>query len=257
MFYSVFQISMVRGDSGEVSSSGRGTLRGVREAIFVVDIECYIERLTELLKEDFGSRLLYVGLQGSFLRGEATEYSDIDIMVVIDPLSVSDLDRYRSAIRSLECFDKSCGFICSREDLANWNPLEICHLIHTTKDYFGALRELVPSYTDGDILNFVKLSVNNLYHELCHRYIHADFAKNVAKLPGTYKGVFFILQNLYYLTYGKFVATKAELLQLSEGKDHEVLERSMTLNNCEKFDFGESFELLFTWCQETLKRLRD
>ena len=57
------------------------------------------------------------------------------------------------------------------------------------------------------------LSVNNLYHEICHRYIHADREKSVAKLPGTYKGVFFVLQNLYYLTHGKFVVTKEELLQ--------------------------------------------
>ncbi|MBQ9141799.1 MAG: nucleotidyltransferase domain-containing protein [Lachnospiraceae bacterium] len=32
-------------------------------------------------KDEFGDRLLYVGLQGSYLRGEATESSDIDIMV--------------------------------------------------------------------------------------------------------------------------------------------------------------------------------
>lgn len=222
----------------------------------MVDIENYIERLIILLKDCFELRLLYVGLQGSYLRGEATDNSDVDIMVVIDGLSVSDLDAYRTTIQSLECFDKSCGFICSKADLANWNPLEICHLLNCTKDYFGVLEELVPAYTDNDIRNFVKMSVNNLYHEICHRYIHADFEKSVAKLPGTYKGVFFILQNLYYLTYGKFVATKAELLQRLEGKNREVLERSVSLNNGGGYDFTESFELLFSWCQETLKLLK-
>lgn len=221
----------------------------------MVDIENYIRQLTELLKRQFDSRLLYVGLQGSYLRGEATDNSDIDIMVVIDELSVSDLDAYRTAIQSLERFDKSCGFICSKEDLANWNPLEICHLLNCTKDYFGVLGELVPAYTEGDIRNFIKMSVNNLYHEICHRYIHGDSDKNVAKLPGTYKGVFFILQNLYYLTYGKFVATKAELLQCLEGKNRAVLERSLSLNNRGDYDFAESFELLFSWCQDTLKSL--
>lgn len=221
----------------------------------MIDIESYIEQLIELLKDHLDSRLLYVGLQGSYLRGEATDNSDIDIMVVIDGLRVSDLDAYRTAIQSLEHFDKSCGFICSKEDIANWNPLEICHLLNCTKDYFGTLKELVPAYTDNDIRNFVKLSVNNLYHEICHRYIHGDREKNVAKLPGTYKGVFFILQNLYYLTHGKFVVTKAELLHELEGKNREVLERSVVLNSGKSYDFTESFELLFTWCQETLKSI--
>jgi len=221
----------------------------------MIDVESYIGRLIALLRECFGARVLYVGLQGSYLRGEATEQSDIDIMVVIDELSVSDLDAYRTAIQSLEHFDKSCGFICSKEDMVNWNPLEICHLLNTTKDYFGVLSELVPTYTEDDIRNFVKMSVNNLYHEICHRYIHADRDKSVVKLPGTYKGVFFILQNMYYLNHGKFVATKAGLLQLLEGKNRAVLERSISLNNGGDYDFAESFELLFSWCQETLKSL--
>ncbi len=145
----------------------------------MIDIENYIWQLIELLKQQFASRLLYVGLQGSYLRGEATESSDIDIMVVIDVLGVSDLDAYRTAIQSLEHFDKSCGFICSKEDLANWNPLEICHLLNCTKDYFGVLGELVPTYSENDIRNFIKMSVNNLYHEICHRYIHADLNKSI------------------------------------------------------------------------------
>lgn len=219
----------------------------------MVDIESYIGQLIALLRDCFGVRLTYVGLQGSYLRGEATDNSDIDIMVVIDELSVSDLDAYRFAIQSLEHFDKSCGFICSKEDMANWNPLEICNILNGSKDYFGTLKELVPAYTDKDIRNFVKMSVNNLYHELCHRYIHADRNKSIAKLPGTYKGVFFILQNMYYLTHGKFVATKAELLQLLDGESRAVLERSLSLNNGGEYDFEESFDLLFTWCQEILK----
>ena len=221
----------------------------------MVDIENYLECLIGLLRDRFGSRLRYVGLQGSYLREEATDHSDIDIMVVIDELCVSDLDNYRGAIQSLEHFDKSCGFVCSVADLKNWNPLEICHLLHSTKDYYGMLRELVPTYTEYDICNFVKMSVNNLYHEICHRYIHGDAVTNVRCLPGTYKGVFFILQNLHYLKSGVFAGTKAELLPLLSGKDRAVLERTFELNNTDTYDFADSFELLFTWCQETMKRL--
>ncbi len=221
----------------------------------MIDVENYITKLIDSLRYQYGARLVYVGLQGSYLRGEATDNSDIDIMVVIDELSVSDLDNYRTVIQSLEHFEKSCGFICSKEDLSNWNPLEIWHLLNSTKDYYGVLSELIPAYTERDIRSFVKLSLNNIYHEVCHRYIHAERTKSITKLPDTYKGVFFILQNLYYLMHGEYIATKTELLPLLEGKNHAVLERSIELNKGISHDFCESFELLFVWCRDTLKSL--
>lgn len=219
----------------------------------MINIESYISHLTTLLKEQFGSRLCYVGLQGSYLRREATDESDIDIMIVIDGLGVDDLGTYRAIIRSMDHYDKSCGFICSKEDLASWNPLEICNLLGSTEDHYGTLRDLVPSYTTEDVRNFVKFSVNNMYHELCHRYIHAENNESITSLAATYKGVFFILQNLYYLTHGVFVKTKAEMLEVATGLNRDVLVRSMELKNGAAHDFDESFELLFKWCQETMK----
>ena len=212
----------------------------------------YISALIELLKPIYHERLLYVGLQGSYLRGEATNHSDIDIMVVISDMSVADLAKYREAISSLEDYDKSCGFICGIEELQNWNPLEICHLLHTTKDYYGTLAKLVPEYTENDVRNFVKMSLGNLYHEICHRYIHAPEEKNNAKLPYTYRSVFFILQNLYYLESGKFIGTKKELREVLSGKDRLVLDTAISLSNGMDFDFDEAFALLFTWCKETM-----
>ena len=221
----------------------------------MIDIEVYIAQLIDLLKARFGSRLLYVGLQGSYLRGEATDESDIDIMVVLDDLRVVDLDDYRAIIQSMNHYDLSCGFICGKDELSKWNPLEICHLLNTTKDYYGVLSSYVPKYTEMNIRNFCKMSVNNLYHEICHRYIHASKERNVKALPGTYKGVFFILQNLYYLSSGEFVAKKAELLSLLDGNDHAVLKMSMELADCSTYDFDDSFELLLTWCQQVMRSL--
>ena len=221
----------------------------------MIDITRYISQLTNLLNARYGRRLVYVGLQGSYLRGEATPDSDLDIMVIIDHLTVTDLDTYRTAIASLEHFDKSCGFICSKEDLSNWNPLEICHVLHSTKDYFGALADFVPAYTENDVRNFIKLSLNNLYHEICHRYIHASKEKNIACLPGTYKGVFYILQNLHYLQTGNYITTKAELFVALDGKNKAVLQKGLVLTQSSNYDFEECFELLFTWCQETLANI--
>ena len=168
-------------------------------------------------------------------------------MVVIDDISVKDLDEYRNAIRTLEGFDKSCGFICGKEELKNWNPLEICHVLHSTRDYFGTLSELVPAYSGEDVRNFVKLSLNNLYHEICHRYVHASREKNVAGIGATCKSVFFILQNMHYLDSGAFLNTKQALLEALSGKDREVLDVAISLGRDEAFDFDEVFALLFTW----------
>ena len=221
----------------------------------MVDVEKYIHQLIVLLQQHFKEKLLYVGLQGSYMRGEATESSDIDIMVVLDTLSVADLACYRSIIQSMDHFDKSCGFICGKNDLVNWNPLEICSLSMSTMDYYGCLADFIPSYDEQDIRNFIKLSLNNLYHELCHSYIHAAENKNTVNLFGAYKCVFFILQNWYYLKYKRFISTKAELLPLLDGKNHDVLKLSMDFKSGNKLDFDDCFDLLFTWCQDTLMTL--
>lgn len=221
----------------------------------MLNIESYLSSLLTLLQQNFGPRLVYVGLQGSYLRGEATENSDIDILTVVDGLSVSDLEQYRALVSSLEEPEKSCGFICSKTDLSHWNPLEICHLLHSTRDLFGRLRPLVPSYTEQDVRSYVKLSVNNLYHELCHRFIHGERGKAIAALPSLYQIAFFLLQNLYYLEHGLFPQTKAELLPLLSGRNHSVLKCAMTFKADSAFDFHACFELLFLWCQETLTSL--
>jgi len=214
----------------------------------------YIASLIAHLQAAFGERLVYVGLQGSYLRGEAGEHSDIDIMAVIDQMTVSDLRAYREAVECLPDADKSCGFICGRDELLHWNPLEICHLKHTTKDYYGVLSDLLPLYTEGDVAAFVKLSIGNLYHEICHRFIHASREKNEEALGCTYKGVFFILQNLHYLESGRFISTKQELLAALTGQDRQVLEMALAFSGGQHPLFDQAFELLFSWCRAALMR---
>lgn len=221
----------------------------------MVKIDAYIDELLGLLKTAFGERLLYIGLQGSYLRGEETKDSDIDIMAVIDGLSVEDLKTYRRALTAIGNFEESCGFICGRAELEHWNPLEICHLLNTTKDYYGALKGLVPAYTMEDERNFVRLSLNNLYHEICHRYVHGDRESNASQLPASGKAIFFIMQHLYYLSSGVFVPTKRELLACVQGEDKAVLEWSLSRRERAGYDFESAFSLLFRWCQNTLSRI--
>lgn len=218
-------------------------------------IDEYIDELIDTLNDAFGERLVYIGLQGSYLRNEETKNSDIDIMAVIDNLSVEDLKTYQKALVSIGDFDKSCGFICSKADLEHWNPLEICHLLNTTKDYYGELKNLVPAYTIEDERNYVKLSLNNFYHEICHRYVHADMEYNISKLPITCKSVFFIMQHLHYLSSGNFIPTKRELLECIQDEDKTALELSISLQNNIDYDFDKAFSVLFIWCQNALSKI--
>lgn len=91
----------------------------------MIDIKAYMRELVKTLKTVFENRLLYVGLQGSYLRDEATEKSDIDVMVIIDEMKPNDLKEYKKVIKESGNYDKSCRFICESNELLNWNPLEI------------------------------------------------------------------------------------------------------------------------------------
>ena len=62
------------------------------------EVQKYMEHLVQLLCQQFGEQLLYVGLQGSCRRGEATENSDIDAVVVLEELSIPHLQQYRDIL---------------------------------------------------------------------------------------------------------------------------------------------------------------
>ena len=218
----------------------------------MVDVDRYLKDLIFECKNAFSDRLLYVGLQGSYLRGEANEDSDIDIMVILDHFSVEDMDAYRSVLKRIGHYERSCGFICGKDDMARWNPLEVCQLIHTTKDLYGALADYLPDASREDEINYVKLSVGNLYHGLCHRYIHSDREKNLRKLRDSGKELFFLIQNLYYLESGEFAATKNALKNLVSDEDRAMLSLAELP---EGYDFDKAFRCVFQWCQNALYRL--
>ena len=216
------------------------------------DLDKYLADLILNCRSAFGERLLYMGLQGSWLRGEAHENSDIDIMVILDGLSVRDMDTYRGIMKGIGFYEKSCGFICGKDEMKRWNPLEVCQLCHTTKDLVGVLTDYLPPATREDEINYVKLSLGNLYHELCHRYIHADRDKNAAKFRGTSKGVFYLIQNLHFLESGCFILSKKELKEAAAEEDRIVLELADLPDG---YNFDQAFISLFTWCQSAFARI--
>ena len=216
------------------------------------DINDYVQKLISQGKAAFGERLLYVGYMGSYLRGEANENSDIDVMVVIDNITISDMNTYRDIIKGLGNYDKSCGFICGKDEMKGWSPLEVCQLINTTKDVYGKLEPLLSPFTREDEINYVKFCLGNLYHELCHRFVHASREKNIEKFRGTCKFFFFLIQNLHYLETGNFILKKADLKNAVSEADRRVLEFTALPDS---FDFDAALEELFVWCQNAFKRL--
>lgn len=52
-----------------------------------------------------------------------------------------------------------------------------------------------------------------------------------SNLPGAYKGVFFILQDLYFLTSGQFVQVKRGLLNCLKGTEREVMGRVLAMKD--------------------------
>ena len=220
----------------------------------MLDINVYMQQLIQRLQAAFGNRLCYVGLQGSYLRGEAHEHSDIDAMVILETLTVEDMDRYREILVDLGHYDLSCGFICGKQEMKNWNALELCHLLHTTKDCYGNLADFVCTYTQSDVIQYTKMSLNNLYHFLCHSYIHSGKNSAYEMLPGMYKGAFFILQSLQYLKSGEYALTKRQLLEQLEGMDREVLQKSLMPED-PQLQTDEAFRLLLDWCSSHIQRL--
>ena len=216
------------------------------------DLDKYLADLILNCRSAFGERLLYVGLQGSWLRGEAHENSDIDVKVILDRFSVRDMDTYRGILKEIGSYEKSCGFICGKDEMKHWSPLEVCQLRQTTKDLVGNLMDYLPPATREDEINYVNLSLGNLYHELCHRYIHEDREKNAAKLRSTCKGVFFLIQNMHFLESSHFILTKTGLKEAVSSEDRRVLELEELPD---VYDFDQAFSSLFAWCQSACARI--
>ena len=216
------------------------------------DLDKYLADMIMNCRSAFGERLLYVGLQGSWLRGEAHENSDIDVMVILDRFSVRDMDTYRGILKEIGSYEKSCGFICGKNEMKRWNPLEVYQLRHTTKDLVGVLSDYLPPAAREDEINYVNLSLGNLYHELCHRYIHEDREKNAAKLRSTCKGVFFLIQNMHFLESSHFILTKTGLKEAVSSEDRRVLELEELPD---VYDFDQAFSSLFAWCQSAFARI--
>lgn len=198
------------------------------------------------LKQTFGTRLIAVGLQGSFKRGEAHEGSDIDAVVVLEQLSPADLDVYKQILRSMPpSSHPACGFISGQEELKNWSRAELFQFAYDTQTLYGTFDGLLPAPARQSALEAAQTGAGTLFHALCHTQVHGEVTP--AFLAQLYKGTFFILQAVHFAQTGEYVTDKQTLYQKLTGRNKEVLETLLA----GKYPL-QSVQTLFYWCRETL-----
>ena len=96
----------------------------------MIEITEFIKKYMAALDQAFPDRVWFAGLQGSYGRGEATEASDIDMVVILNQLSASDIHTYDAMLDTLPCRELICGFLSGRQELENWEPSELFQFCH-------------------------------------------------------------------------------------------------------------------------------
>lgn len=177
------------------------------------------------LKEEFGDRLVFVGLQGSRARGEANEESDIDLVALFDRLDASDLARYRTIIQSMPHAELACGFVGATDVLASWPRHELFQFAYDTHAILGDLAPIVGTFTRDDALRAARIGASGIYHAACHAAIFDGGADEI--LRSLFKGAFFTMQAIHFARTGVYPRSKAELARiLKRESETEATNRS-------------------------------
>ena len=109
----------------------------------MIEITLWLERFTHTLRETFGGRVWFAGLQGSRARGEATDSSDIDLVVILDALTAEDIASYGAMLDSLDHRELVCGFLSGKAELLHWEPSELFQFCRDTKPVIGSLDDVL------------------------------------------------------------------------------------------------------------------
>ena len=174
----------------------------------MIEPQTWVADALARMKKAFGPRLAYLGLQGSYRRGEATETSDIDLVVLLDTVEPADLDIYRSIVHALPEGHKACGFCSGTEEFFHWPRHELLPFSMDTDDYYGRLKDFLPPLSQEDARAGAKIGASALLHLLTHSYLYAEPEARPAILKDAYKAAFFVMQVVYYLASGSLHSGK-------------------------------------------------
>lgn len=217
----------------------------------MIDTSVWLSTFLQALKETFGSRVWFVGLQGSYGRGEATEKSDIDMVVILDELSASDIQTYSAMLDALPHRELMCGFLSGKKDILHWDPSDLFQLYHDTTPLLGSLDALLPLLDDAAVNRAIKAGVCNIFHGCVHNML---YQKSEARLRGLYKSASFVVQAIHFQQTGHYIRSQKELIRLASPHEQAIAATSLELKNGGKADFEKMSEALFDWSRKWIAK---
>ena len=210
----------------------------------MIEITTWMNGFLKATNETFGDRIWFVGLQGSYGRGEATETSDIDVVVILDELSAADIKAYNDMLDTLPYRELICGFLSGKDELLNWEPSDLFQFCHDTTPIKGSLDEVM-AVIDEDAMNrAIKIGACNIYHGCVHNMLHE---KGEDILKGLYKSASFVVQAIAFKQTGKYIRSQNDLLQIVPLEEQRIINAFISLKNGGTVDFETMSQELFVW----------
>ena len=219
----------------------------------MVDITTWMNDFLQNLNHTFENRVWFVGLQGSFARGEATETSDIDVVVILDELSAMDIQTYNKMLDTLPHRELICGFLSGKDDIMNWEPSDLFQFCYDTTPIKGSLDEVM-AVVDGNAVNrAIKIGACNIFHGCIHNMLHE---KNEDILRGLYKSASFVVQAIVFKQTGKYISHQKDMLKIVSPDERVIVETFLNLKNGGAVEFNTMSEMLFTWAKKWIKKTK-
>ena len=219
----------------------------------MIDINNWINRFLKVLNDTFGERVWFVGLQGSYGRGEARDTSDIDVVVILDQLSAADIQKYNTMLDTLPNRELICGFVSGKNELLDWEPSDLFQFYHDTTPIKGSLEDVVAVVDETAVNRAIKIGACNIYHGCVHNMVHE---KSEDVLKGLYKSASFVVQAIAFKQTGKYVKHQSELRDVVLNDERVIFDTFLHLKNGGTVDFNSMSEALFVWAKKWISEAR-
>ena len=219
----------------------------------MIDITNWMSNFLQTLNKTFENRVWFVGLQGSYGRGEATETSDIDVVVILDELSAKDIQIYNDMLDTLSHRKLICGFLSGKNEIMNWEPSDLFQFCNDTTPIKGTLDEVFALIDENAINRAIKIGACNIFHGCVHNMLHE---KSEDILRGLYKSASFVVQAIVFKQTGNYIKHQEELLKVVFSDELVIVENFMNLKNGGTVDFSLMSETLFDWSKKWISENR-
>ena len=215
----------------------------------MLDITAWMPNFLQILNKTFANRVWFVGLQGSYARGEENEQSDIDVVVILDELSASDISEYNTMLDSLPHRELVCGFLSGKKEIMNWESSDLFQFCYDTKAIKGSLDELFALLDEEAINRAVKIGACNIYHGCVHNMLH-DKSDDILRV--LYKSASFVMQANHFKKTGTYIRLLKGLIEEVNPDEKVILETLSNLKNGGQVDFQHMSESLFVWAKKLI-----